>query len=1051
MGKVLGISREDEEKQLKKVIDIADMKLNRTRGNIKALTEELRLMQTDFDESDKEMQSLWHNTDDRLKEIKQELGRAEQARRKPYFGRIDFADTNIGKNECCYIGRSVIARDPANPEVIDWRAPLAGIYYDNSLGKVSYLVRGEGRYTVDLTRKRTYEIEGDELIDFYDSDVIANDELLTKYLAKNKKSVLSEIIATIQAEQNSAIRKSPLHNMIVQGAAGSGKTTVAMHRISYILYNYEQEFAPRDFYIIGSNQVLLNYITGVLPDLNVYGVEQMTMEQLFVRLLYNDWTKDFKIKPLKAGETPAFKGQMQWFKELEDFCREYEWNYFKRCDVVIEKTGAILLTKERIEELLTKFDYLSRADKIERLTDHLMSAYETEVAGRYYSYNFEERKRMKRTYENYFGKREWKGSVFDLYDDFLRRQKAHGYDVSLPEGSYDLYDLAALAYIYKRIREENIVREASHVVIDEAQDFGMMAYACLKYCLSKCTYTIMGDVSQNITLDYGLNDWQELRALMLPNEYDWFGLLKKSYRNTVEISDFATEILYHGSFQIYPVQPIIRHGNAVSVTGKTSFEELVDETAKTINEWMAKGLETIAVICSDEKEAALVTNALGTKIELLPNDTDSMEFSKGVLVLPLKYTKGLEFDAVVIFDASKENYPYDDGHVKQLYVAATRALHELAVLYKGEVTPLIGEPAPAENRKMAVVESDKFKPTLIPEEEEITTAELHRRRAAEGDKDMAEREKYGPARIIIKPKAKEEPKGTDVSGNGNGANGEKKYAGGNGANGEKKYAGGNGSDDEKKYTNVRIKLDGNQATVPSYLETVKKECELKEGPKKTYGEFFEMPDNAALQPPGHGRIDCSIKMCMKGTGYFDLMSNYGTLRIMPVGNDTIRVSFGKPGTSFTKPEKELIKSGCKFKSKDSKECLEILTEKLGVKVDKKTGVVSFLNSAGNVILTEDTKLPVLLSNVGSYVFFAFGKKERINVRRPEGGAAFLGNTAKYISFGPECDILPALSSDKGYEIYAPAKKKVLACNIAMYGTYLKIEDSDVVDYYVKGV
>lgn len=129
--------------------------------------------------------------------------------------------------------------------------------------------------------KRTYEIENDTLKDFYDSDVVANDELLTKYLAKNKKAVLGEIIATIQKEQNEIIRKSPKQNVIVQGSAGSGKTTVAMHRISYILYNYDKEFLPEDFYIIGSNRILLNYITSVLPDLDVYGIRQMTMEQIF--------------------------------------------------------------------------------------------------------------------------------------------------------------------------------------------------------------------------------------------------------------------------------------------------------------------------------------------------------------------------------------------------------------------------------------------------------------------------------------------------------------------------------------------------------------------------------------------------------------------------------------------------------------------------------------------------------------------------------------------------------------------------------------------------
>lgn len=247
--------------------------------------------------------------------------------------------------------------------------------------------------------------------------MVANDELLTKYLARNKKAVLGEIIATIQQEQNEVIRKKPQHNMIVQGAAGSGKTTVAMHRISYILYNYEQEFAPEDFYIVGSNQVLLNYITGVLPELNVYGVSQMTMEQLFVRLLYEDWDKSWQIKPVVKGVTPAVKGTLVWFKELENFCLRYEYRAIPREDVVIEKTGKVMLDRATIARLLKETKDLSRADKISRLTDYLMARLENELSGKYYSYTQPEKQKLKHYYETYFGKREWKGSV-DLLSSY---------------------------------------------------------------------------------------------------------------------------------------------------------------------------------------------------------------------------------------------------------------------------------------------------------------------------------------------------------------------------------------------------------------------------------------------------------------------------------------------------------------------------------------------------------------------------------------------------------------------------------------------------------
>jgi len=360
---------------------------------------------------------LWNNATARLKENEYDLVRYEKARRKPYFGRIDFKDPNVKGDESYYIGRVGIAKNNSEPVVLDWRAPIASVYYESGLGPCQYTVSSEGTFTIDLKRKRTYEIENDHLKDFFDSDVVANDELLTKYLAKNKKAVLGEIIATIQKEQNLIIRRSPKTNIIVQGVAGSGKTTVAMHRISYILYNYEQEFAPEDFYIVGSNQVLLNYITGVLPELNVYGVSQMTMEQLFVRLLYEDWDKSWQIKPVVKGVTPAVKGTLVWFKELENFCLRYEYRAIPREDVVIEKTGKVLLDRATIARLLKETKDLSRADKISRLTDYLMARLENELSGKYYSYTQPEKQKLKHYYETYFGKREWKGSV-DLLSSY---------------------------------------------------------------------------------------------------------------------------------------------------------------------------------------------------------------------------------------------------------------------------------------------------------------------------------------------------------------------------------------------------------------------------------------------------------------------------------------------------------------------------------------------------------------------------------------------------------------------------------------------------------
>ncbi len=698
---IKGLSREAEEKQLAAVIQVAQDNLEKTEKAGEQLAGELHELMETYGTKDKEALAMFHNTQSQLRENQRDLFRCRKARSKPYFGRIDFKDPKLPLAESYYVGRVGISRDGCEPVVIDWRAPIASVYYENNMGRCSYTVKNEGICEIDLKRKRTYEIADDRLIDFFDSDVVANDELLTRYLARNKNAVLGEIIATIQKEQNAVIRRSPKMNLIVQGVAGSGKTTVAMHRISYILYNYGEDFRPEDFYIIGSNRILLNYITGVLPDLDVYGAAQMTMEQLFVRLLYEDWDPQlFHIRPVdRADQSVWVKGSCEWFRDLERFCGELEKRTIPRKCVRMEN-GVLLMKSSTIRNCLENNPLVSMQGKINMLNHMLRARLENEVTGKSVTYPPDVSKELFRKYRRHFGKDVWKGSIYDVYRDFLLSQKEQGKAVPLPEDAFDLYDLAALAYIYKRIKETDGIREASHVIIDEAQDFGMMAYYSLAYCLRGCTYTVMGDVSQNIHYGYGLNDWEDLKGLMLHGTADGFAVLRKSYRNTVEISKFATGILRHGSFPVYPVDPIERRGSGVSIKECPDRKSLLSETVKTVRKWMEDGRETIAVICRDEAAADDVGRRLSGELPLADSDPETAKFTEGVMVLPVEYTKGLEFDAVVIYDPTEDAYPSEDRYVKLLYVAATRALHELSVIYTGKLTGLIADPAPEGNENL---------------------------------------------------------------------------------------------------------------------------------------------------------------------------------------------------------------------------------------------------------------------------------------------------------------------------------------------------------------
>ncbi len=599
---------------------------------------------------------------------------------KPYFGRIDYKDIGLDKTEKVYIGKNGVFKNRTEVVITDWRAPISTVYYENELGRGSYTIPEGKSYEINLSLKRNYDTDKGVLKGYYDSDVASNDELLVQYLSKNKDAVLGDIIATIQKEQNEIIRANPFTNIIVQGVAGSGKTTVAMHRISYILYNYKERFEANEFCIIGSNDMLLNYITSGLPELDVFHMKQKRMDEMFVHLLGRDLKA--KSKRVPADESGEWKSKYSFVKGLERFCRRIREECVPYEELKDAELGRVM-SASSIREMAESFPDYSVNRLLTLLDERLKNRLKFLVDD---SDRDEYKKKLKEKslqYKRYYQERKITKSVLSVYQEFLAdygrrtRTDTERTRSRLLNGEVDIYDLAALVLIKYRLTQKKEDEEFGQIFMDEAQDFGVSPYYVLRTVLPKCYFTIMGDVSQNINYESGMNDWEDLKKCVLTGKNDSFRLLSKSYRNTIEISEYAGKILELACAGAYKIEPVIRHGIAVNTVETQSEKECAEKTAELIGEIKGRGFASIAVVVFDNNAEA-VTKLLKQYTEV--TDGSKTGFQTGVMVLPVTLTKGLEFDAVILWKPDMEKAAESEKEAKLRYVAVTRALHELHIL-----------------------------------------------------------------------------------------------------------------------------------------------------------------------------------------------------------------------------------------------------------------------------------------------------------------------------------------------------------------------------------
>lgn len=525
---------------------------------------------------------------------------------KPYFARIDFTAKNENL-EKLYIGKlSILDSQTQEPIIIDWRAPISNLYYDGRIGKSSY-ESPEGKIEGEISLKRQYFIENNELQKYSDIDLKANDELLQVALEEKADDRLKNIVATIQGEQNNIIRADMNKALIVQGVAGSGKTTIALHRIAYLIYNCEKEFNPEDFMIIAPNKFFLNYISNVLPDLGVENVKQYTFEDLAYEII----GKKLKISDsneklvtivnkefdeINNGDIDTIiaesklKSSIEFKKIVDGFLKELEENYLPKKDFVLENVR--IMRYETIRKLFTEtYKDLDFEKRINEVKKHVFSKIknnkkiieETITAKRSARIRAmlkddnltEEEQRAKRIeifeetentlkrldkddiriVDSYFNEINRKDAI-EHYKDFIENyifdkldnETIANYLVrntmrNLNKNEVTFEDLAPIIYIHYKVYGTKIKSRLRHVIVDEAQDYGEFQFSTLKTILKSNSMTILGDIAQGVHSYRGIENWKKFIDVEFPEGDAIYTTLEKTYRTTKDIMYKANEVI----------------------------------------------------------------------------------------------------------------------------------------------------------------------------------------------------------------------------------------------------------------------------------------------------------------------------------------------------------------------------------------------------------------------------------------------------------------------------------------------------------------------------
>ena len=657
----------------------------------------------------------------------------ENLQGSPYFGRIDIVED--GELDTLYIGTSTLQSDDGDFLIYDWRAPVSGIYYNGTLGKVTYPTPN-GTAEVELKKKRQFQIVHNKIRNMFDTNETVGDEILQSVLSEYSDEYLKSIVATIQHEQNVIIRDTRSDILLVQGVAGSGKTSAILQRVAYLLYHSRETMNADNIVLFSPNKLFSNYISEVLPSLGERNMRQVTLNEFLslrltgvqVETLFERYEKDEHNLPETTVKMRLYKESGAFLEKLGQLEDEHPDHtpYFE--DVIFEgkpfftkseieavyqatnpayhipdrflqtKNALIKQLQKRIHEdrnedwVQAEIDNLSDEDFQQIITDHNIeeSTNQREIIAEEFL-----KERYAPIYNalinNYFFN-PYKEYLFllskldqRLVSESVWQTMIESIDHNIETHKLSLSDAVAILYLRDFITDGGVNRSIQHIFIDEVQDYTMAQLKYIEHAFPNAKMTLLGDRSQDVlTSSYRRNDLvTEVNELFKKKRITTI-TLNQSYRSTAEITNFAKKLLPNGD----EVKAFSRQGEepVIKVFNDDNYYYGLKETAKALNQ----KYDTVAILARNQAQAEQIYTHFSDESIVTLVDANFRSIPKGILILPIYLAKGLEFDAVIGHDISAKNYP-DMRSTDVLYTICTRAMHSLTLCVDQQISPLLSD------------------------------------------------------------------------------------------------------------------------------------------------------------------------------------------------------------------------------------------------------------------------------------------------------------------------------------------------------------------------